>query len=241
MDPFRSLKSSVCPPGRFVGEGFKVVRRMLEFSEVEKLLLTPEWHGKFRDKIPAGAEVEIRPRAEMEEIVGFRLHQGILAMAKILPPPAEIPRGLLVAMDGISNAENVGAILRTSAAFGVEGVIVGPDTCSPWVRRAVRVSLGAPLRVPVFRRDDLGEALLGLGVPAYAAHIHGPRQEISRIQLSPPCCIVLGGEANGVSEPVRSACREVISIPMANGWDCLNVAASAAVLLYEATQRGGRE
>ena len=233
MDPFRSLKTSTVPPGCYIGEGYKVVRRMLEFSEVEKLLLTPKWHEEFKEQIPGSAEVEIRSRPELEEIVGFRMHQGILALGRIPEPPASPPDGLVVALDGIADAENVGAILRTCAAFGVDGVIVGPGTCSPWVRRAVRVSLGAPLKIPIYEAANLQETIQSLNTLAWAAHIHGERRDVTDIDLAPPCCIVLGGEADGVSKPVLEVC-ETIFIPMADGWDCLNVAASAAVLLYAA-------
>jgi tRNA G18 (ribose-2'-O)-methylase SpoU len=231
------LKTSAVPDGYFIGEGYKTVRRMLEHAKIEKILLTPEWHEEFGDRIPPDAEAQVVKKKDVEKIVGFRLHQGVLAMARIPEPPAEPPKGLVVALDGIADAENVGAILRTCAAFGVDGVLVGPGTCSPWVRRAVRVSLGAPLRVPVHATDDLAATIRSLDFPAYAAHIHGDRTTLEEAAPAPPCCLVLGGEADGVSKPVLDACRKTIYIRMAEGWDCLNVAASAAVLLYAVTMR----
>ena len=71
-------------------------------------------------------------------------------------------------------------------------------------------------------------------MPSYAAHIHGERESVLGTDLTPPCCLVLGGEADGVSTEVLDACKKVVYIPMAENWDCLNVAASAAVLLYAA-------
>ena len=225
---FDSLRESRCPPGHFVGDGLRVVKKMLERGAVTRLLCTPEWV----DRLPApeGIEVRIAPRERLDQLVGFRLHQGLMALGKI-PPAPPLGGSLLVALDDVSNAENVGAILRTCAAFGVEGVLVGPTTASPWLRRAVRVSMAAGLQVPLHFAPDLVAAVRPLN--AWAAHIHGPKRTYTEIDFRGDCCLVLGGENKGPGEPAIAACRGSIYIPMADDWDCLNVASSAAVLLAE--------
>lgn len=240
LEVFNSLRASRCPEGHFIGDGFKVVRRMLEDRAVVKVVCTPDWVKRMG--FPAGVEVRTAPRERLDRLVGFRLHQGIMALGRI-PPPRPLEGTLFLAMDGLANAENVGAVLRSCAAFGVEGVLIGPDTASPWLRRAVRVSLAAPLRIPVHAVQDLAEAVRPLN--AYAAHIHGERKDYREVDYRGRCCIVLGGEADGVSPAVLAACKGVIYIPMADGWDCLNVAASSAVLLAEVRRQrtsssGGR-
>jgi tRNA G18 (ribose-2'-O)-methylase SpoU len=232
LEIFSSLRERRCPPGHFVGDGDKVVRRMLERGVVVKLLCTPDWPGRIA--LPAGVEVITAPRERLDDLVGFRLHQGLMALGRI-PPERPLSGTLHVALDGLANAENVGAILRTCAAFGVDGVIVGPETSSPWLRRAVRVSLAAPLVVPVHFASDLAEAVRPLN--AWAAHIHGPSVDYTSVDYRRPCCLVLGGEAGGVSDRVLAACRGVVYIPMAEGWDCVNVAAGAAVLLAEVSRQ----
>jgi len=228
LEVFDSLKSGTCPPGCFIGDGSRVVSRMLRERCVLRVVCTPEWTRTM--EFPPGVEVLTAPRERLDKLVGFRLHQGLMALGKI-PPERPVRGSLLVALDGLSNAENVGAILRTCAAFGVEGVLVGPGTASPWLRRAVRVSLAAPLRVPVHFPPDLAAALRPLN--AYAAHIHGERMDYRDVDYAKDCCLVLGGEAHGVSPEAVGACRATIVIPMEGGWDCLNVASSAAVLLAE--------
>lgn len=229
---FDSLRERRCPPGHFIGDGLRVVRRMLERGAVTRILCTAEW----LEKLPAldGVEVRTAPRERLDQLVGFRLHQGIMALGRI-SPAGPLRGSLLVALDGLANAENVGAVLRCCAAFGADGVIVGPTSASPWLRRAIRVSLAAPLQVQVHSVDDLAAALRPLN--AWAAHIHGDRQDYRRIDFTRDCCIVLGGEDKGVTEPVLQACKGSITIPMAEGWDCLNVASSAAVLLAEARRQ----
>jgi len=211
---------------------------------IERILLTRTWHETFAAEIARRPEKDLRVRVasegKLKAIVGFDLHQGVMAMA-VKPPKVKLTEvlaskkaPLLLALDGLADAENVGAVVRTCAAFGVDAVIVGPGTCSPWLRRAVRTSLGGVLRVPVIETDDLAGLLKSVPqVASYAAHIHGEHQLITRVDYSGPTCIVVGGEASGVTSAVVAACRSTIFIPMAGGWDCLNVGAAAAVLLYE--------
>lgn len=232
---FDSLRERRCPEGHFLGDGLRVVRKMLEHRSAVRILCSPEWV----DRLPGleGVEVLTAPRARLHELVGFKLHQGLMALGRI--PPPRPPRGsLFVALDGLSNAENVGAVLRTCAGFGVDGVFVPPTTASPWLRRAVRVSIAAPLHTPVHFVDDLAETLRPLN--AWAAHIHGSKIDYRTMDYRGPCCLVLGGEDKGVTDAVLAACKGVIYIPMAEGWDCLNVAGSAAVLLAEARRQRER-
>ena len=234
LEIFGSLRGRQHPEGMYIGDGDKVVRRMLRTTTVERLLCTAEWAE--RVEIPPNVDVRIAPKKDLFAIVGFRLHQGIMALAKI-PPEKPITGTFHVALDGLSNAENVGAILRTCAAFGVDGVILGPGTASPWLRRAVRVALGAPLLVPVHTSTDLAATLAPLN--AWAAHIHGSKVDYRSIDCTKPVCLVLGSEPLGVTDPVLKACKGVIYIPMASEWDCLNVAASAAVLISEVRRQRG--
>jgi tRNA G18 (ribose-2'-O)-methylase SpoU len=236
-DPFRSLRASAPPLGHFIGEGPRVVRRMLERGVVVRLMLTPEWFERLAPLIPKDVAVDVRGRREMEEIVGFRLHQGVIALGRIPPKPPlpDTVRGIVVAVDGIANSENLGGILRTCAAFGIEAVLVGRGTCSPWLRRVVRASMGAPLVLPVHECADLAGTIRRLGVPALAAEPEAGAMPLYEADLSPPRIIVFGSEGFGISPAVRAVCAGTIAIPMAAGWDCINVAAAAAAILYQAT------
>jgi tRNA G18 (ribose-2'-O)-methylase SpoU len=233
---FDSLRESQCPAGYFVGDGLRVVRQMLQHRAVERIICAEEWLHRLPPEVE-GLDVRTAPRDRMDKLVGFRLHQGLMALGRI--PPPKPPRGsFFVALDGLSNAENVGAILRTCAGFGVDGVFIPPTTASPWLRRAVRVSIAAPLHVPVHAVDDLPAAIRDRN--AWAAHIHGSKVDYRKVDYRGPVCLVVGGEDKGVTDPVLAACRGVIYIPMAEGWDCLNAAGSAAVLMAEVRrQRDG--
>lgn len=229
---FGSLRDLHGSRGFFIGDGARVSGHMIRRGAAIKILCTEDRASRL--EVPDSVEILVAPRERLDEVVGFRLHQGIMAMGRI-PDPGPIRGTFHVALDRLANAENVGSVLRTCAAFGVDGLIVGPGTSSPWLRRSVRVSMAAGLRVPVHIVDDLPSTLRPLN--AWAGHIHGERRDYRSVDYREPVCLVLGSEADGVCDEVREACRGVIYIPMAGDWDCLNVASSAAVLLAEVVRQ----
>lgn len=226
---FGSLKGSACPPGHFIGDGERVVRKMLAFGAVERILCEEKWAEAL--PVPAGVDVRVVPRGTLSEIVGYRLHSGVMALGRI-PARKEVTGTFHLVLDHLANTENVGAIVRSCAAFGVDGLVVGPDSASPWSRRAVRVAMGATLAIPIHEVEDVAE-FCRAREDAYAADIHGDRHDYRDVDWRARACIVVGAEDDGVSKEVRAACKAAVYIPMEGGWDCLNAAASAAVLLAE--------
>jgi tRNA G18 (ribose-2'-O)-methylase SpoU len=183
------------------------------------------------------------------------MFQGVLAIGKI---PAVVtldqvladrtgPK-LLAAVDGLTSAENIGLLVRNCAAFGTQALIVGETSSSPYLRRAVRNSMGAIFKLPVVelkgRPRESGPTLAGTlgrlraaGVRCLAAHPHTEMKFLPQADLRGDCCLVFGSEGNGISPGVLAACDEAVAVPMANGVDSLNVAAAAAVFLYEAARQ----
>jgi len=243
--------------GIFVAEGEKVVRRLIDSDlDILSFLLTETWyealfHGGLirarRMNPPTPVKIFIAPKDLLHSIVGFSLHQGIMAVAKV---PNQIPLErlirsvskphLLVALDGLVNAENVGVVVRNSSAFGADAIIVGETSSSPYLRRAVRNSMGAVFSLPVLHVENLAETLSLLketyGTKSIAAHPHGT-SSIYGLNFKTNACIVLGHEGLGVSRKVLEACTEHAAIPMLNGTDSLNVASASAVFLYEAAKQ----
>ena len=253
LQPYRTLRRPLehQREGIFVAEGEKVVRRLLESTlDVISLLLTPEWLEVYRPALEnrAGNEqIFVAPKPIVESIVGFRLHQGIMAVAHIPKPPSlaetleqsHHPQ-LFVAVEGLTNAENLGVLVRNCAAFEVEALLVGETSSSPYLRRAVRNSMGTIFRLPVVQLSDLVGAINEMrsvhGIHVIAAHPHTDQKVLHRASFGGDCCIVFGSEGEGVSTDVLAACDESVAIPMKDGVDSLNVASASAVFLYE-TQR----
>jgi tRNA G18 (ribose-2'-O)-methylase SpoU len=265
LEPYKTLRRPIEHErnGIFVAEGEKVVRRLLTSSlEVLSVLLTPEWLEEYRPILadhPGEYSVFVASKQLVETIVGYNLHQGIMAVAKIpalLTLPQAIAKShrpaLLVAVDGLTNAENLGVLVRNCAAFGVDALLVGETSSSPYLRRAVRNSMGTVFTLPVVRLDNLVETIRDLQstyhMRVLAAHPHAERGALHEASLSGDCCIVFGSEGEGISEAVRTACDESVVIPMSRDVDSLNVASASAVFLYEVQRQrnlllgdGGRQ
>lgn len=251
LAPYRTLRRPLehYQQGIFIAEGEKVVRRLLDSGlVVVTMLMTPEWFEHFRPLAETRPlTVYLASRALCETIVGYSLHQGIMAIARI-PAPTALERLLaperedllLVALDDLEHAENVGVVARNCAAFGADGILVGETSSSPWLRRAVRNSMGAVFRMPVVPVDDLAACIAGPlrahGVVTIAAHPHETRP-LHDWQMPRRMCVVLGNEGLGVSAKILRACDERVSIPMANDIDSLNVASASAVFLAEIVRR----
>lgn len=240
--------------GVLVATNAKVVRRLLTSRfTVMSALLTPAWLEQLEPELRARPENEIivyvGEKELLETITGYQLHQGAMAVGKIPPRPdfenllAQSPRPLLLAAaEGIASAENLGAIVRGCAAFGTHFLIVGETCGSPFQRRAVSGSMGSIFEQPVVQVDHLVQTLTTLrarGVRCLAAHPRPGAKKLSAVDLSGDCCLVFGAEGPGLTTPVLAACDDAVEIPMPSHMNSLNVAAAAAVFLYEATRQRG--
>jgi tRNA G18 (ribose-2'-O)-methylase SpoU len=256
LQPYRTMRRQHehRQQGIFVAEGEKVVRRLLEsrFSVVS-VLLPEKWLRELDPLLQARPEeiqVFVAEKALLETLTGFSMYQGLLAVGRIpvMPTLAEVvarspqPR-LLAAADGLSSAENLGTLVRNCAAFSVQGLIVGETCASPFLRRAVRSSMGTLFQMPIIETASLVQALRDLrerGIRCLAAHPHAASRTLSHASLAGDCCIVLGSEGEGLSPAVLAACDEAAAIPMPETVDSLNVGSAAAVFLYEADRQRGR-
>lgn len=238
--------------GIFIAEGPKVVERLLDSHfGVVSLLVSEEWLESLRPKLETRPEPEIpvylAPKAVLNEITGFHLFQGALAIGRIPSPlalgsmlDAAPSSPLLVAAEQLTSAENMGMLVRNCAGFGAHGLIVGETCVSPYLRRAVRNSMGTLFKVPVVESGRLVDSLRALrarGIGCIAAHPHTDQVILPECDLRRGCCIVLGSEGYGISPEVLAQCDQAAAIPMAPGVDSLNVGNAGAVFLYEALRQ----
>ncbi len=257
LAPYRTMRRPVdhVHQGIFVAEGEKVVRRLLESPtfRVVSLLIPPKWlddYGFLIEKRPETIEVFVADKKVLEELIGFSMYQGVLAVGRIPPQPSlesvldNSPRPLLLlATDGLSNAANMGAVVRNCVAFGCHALIVG-ETCSPpWLRRSVRSSMGTIFDLPVIETASLVLTLRGLrnrGVHILGAHPHVDGRTLAQVNLNRDVCIVVGSEGTGLGPEVLEAGDEQAAIPMQQGVDSLNVTSATSVFLYEANRQRGK-
>ncbi|MBI3881505.1 MAG: RNA methyltransferase [Verrucomicrobia bacterium] len=239
--------------GVLVATNEKVVQRLLASRfPVVSVLLTPAWFERLEARLRARPEeirVYVGDKALLETITGYQLHQGALAVARIPPQRGfallieTTPRPLLLAaVEGIASAENLGAIVRSCAAFGVSFLIVGETCGSPFQRRAVSGSMGTIFDQPVVQVENLVATLADLrarGVRCLAAHPRPGAEKLSAVDLRGDRCLVFGAEGPGLSEAAVIACDAAVEIPMPSHMNSLNVAAATAVFLYEAARQRG--
>ena len=257
LQPFRTLRrpQEHLTRGIFIAEGEKVVRRLLDSPlTILSILVTPEWMKELEPTLSLShpsLEIYLADKELLESIVGYNLHQGIMALANVPANrsldellPGLTPPVLLVALEGLVNAENVGVIVRNCAALGVDAVISGETSSSPYLRRAVRNSMGAIFHMPVIHSANLALTLNELRerhkFSVVAAHPAGT-VSIFDCDLRGNTCIVMGNEGNGVSEAILKSGALTVSIPMENDVDSLNVANASAVFLYEARRQRDSE
>jgi tRNA G18 (ribose-2'-O)-methylase SpoU len=253
LAPYRTMRQQLEHRRQqfFIAEGEKVVRRLLESRfTVVSLLLPEKWLEVLEPLLrarPEEIQVYVAEKQVLETLTGFSMYQGLLAMGRI--PTLATLDGVLrsskrpvlfAAVDGLTSAENLGALVRNSVGFGAQGLLVGETSSSPFLRRAVRSSMGTIFQLPVVELADLPAALQELrrqNIRCIAAHPHTDRKMVSQADYTRDCCLVFGSEGYGISASVLAACDEAVAIPMSHGVDSLNVGSASAVFLYEANRQ----
>jgi tRNA G18 (ribose-2'-O)-methylase SpoU len=230
--------------GLFLAEGERTIRRALEAGYRPRAALTIErWLPGLVATLD-DAPVLVVEDDVLARTVGFRVHRGALASfeRRPLPPVEEVlaRAGRLVVLEDLADHTNVGAVFRSAAALGWDGVLLTPRCADPLYRRAVRTSMGAVFTLPWTRIDwrDGPERLRAAGVRLLALTPAPGAEAIEGVAVAPPFAVVLGSEDPGLSERWTSAADERVRIPMRAGVDSLNVAAAAAVAMYVLGPRG---
>jgi tRNA G18 (ribose-2'-O)-methylase SpoU len=248
----------------FVVEGKLALRRLLSSEyEVRSLLVDDHQLTSAGDLVAAtrrqGATVFVASRDVLATTVGFALHRGVVALAD-RPTPVDPKEALarvmatstgtplVTVLEGLNDHENIGAVFRNAAAFGVAGIFLDDSCADPLYRRAVRVSVGHVLHVPYARFTNWPEGLQDLrrvGLLIAALTPHPPDNgttplvnlsELGKLTTNTGVAILLGSEGPGLSSAALTACDVAVSIPMATGVDSLNVATAAAVAFYALTE-----
>lgn len=245
--PFRSIKERdlVGREGLFIAEGETVLRAFVRDApeRVVSLLIDPKRRDKLEDVfagLPEDVPVHFADQAVLDAIAGFHLHRGVLAVGrKPAPVPAadllaSLPeRAVVLVLCGIANHDNIGGIYRNAAAFGADAIILDAGCCDPLYRKAIRVSVGAALSVPTARLDraeDIADLLARTGFEALALS-PSASEILAHLKPAPRTAVLLGAEGPGLSPEVMARARTV-GIPMANGFDSLNVATTSGIVLH---------
>ena len=231
--------------GYFVVEGVVAIERLLDLDgwTIRSLLVLPAVADRLRPRLDARPEpltVGIADPAVLRSIVGFDLHRGALASVQRRPPqPFElVAKGdLFLVAEGVNDHENLGALYRNAAAFGVDAVVLDPTCADPFYRRSVRVSSGNVLAVPTVDIGALPAGLQRLHAEGVTTVALTPSADTDIRDLDPaaldgPIALLVGAEGPGLTADTLAAATRRVSIRMAPGVDSLNVATAAAIALH---------
>lgn len=166
------------------------------------------------------------------ELTELESASGVLALWAPPPAPAPLQRGLVLALDGVQDPGNAGAMLRTAAAAGVAQVWLSPNCADVWSPKVLRAGMGAHFLLPVVERADL-PALLTNFAGRKAVTVLDGSISLYQADLRGDLVLVMGSEGQGVSREVLALADLRLAIPMRAGLESLNVGAAAAICLYE--------
>ena len=249
-DPYRDLRFAstrehpqfgTC----FIAEGRILVEDLLRTAQAGRLKVisvaaTTAAAASLKEQLPTEAELLTAEPAALSELAGFPFHRGLMACAQVpAPPPLEdlVKAHKLLVLPRLFDSENLGLLLRSAAALGLDGVLAGPGP-GQWTRRTVRVSMGAVWRIPVWRVDEPWALLAEwqaheAGAEVVAAALTPAAEDARFWQPSSRCALVMGPEDTGLDAVQLARCTRSVAISMASGMDSLNVAAAGAILMFQ--------
>jgi len=220
--------------GLFAAEGPKLLAEAVKWRAVlDTVVAAPE---TALPPLEGVRRVETPPEV-LESLADTRSPQGVVFTCALPDTalPDKLAKGRYLVLDGVQDPGNLGAVWRTADALGAAGLLLTGPCADPFSPKAVRATMGACFRLPVWRGEpDRIKALLDKsGVPLYATALREDTEDVRSVDLS-QAALVIGSEGRGVSERMLSLCEKTLKIPMEAKCESLNAAIAAAIVLWEA-------
>jgi len=241
LEIYSSLRESAFrEDGSFIADSPKVVNLVLESGvEIKSILATQEYYDEFslllKDKnIP---KKYLTTKDEMKKIVGHKIHHNCM-MHGIRPRDITIEdlSDEVLLLDGITSAENVGSIVRSCAALGVNSLVIANETPHPFNRRALRVSMGYSTLIKTHMHKDIKKSIQEFqakGYRVFAAEVAENATPLSLVKTPGKWVLVMGHEGRGIADDILSLCDEIVSIEMQAGVKSFNVGVAASLMMYK--------
>ncbi|UNE53538.1 TrmH family RNA methyltransferase [Bartonella machadoae] len=229
---------------KFIAEGKVILSALLhskEFFALSLLMVTERLPGlmPLLEETQPTCPIYCVPQKVMDNIVGFHVHRGILGIGKRKTLPSlqqflqDLPEeALILVLCGISNHDNMGAIFRNAAAFASNGIIIDKTSCDPLYRKSIRVSAGAALKVPYTQGADIHNILETLYDTDFHTYALSPSAQCSlkQAKTAKRTALILGTEGDGLPTDILQRSK-TLRIPMAHGFDSLNVSTATGIAL----------
>lgn len=230
--------------GMFIAESPKVIERALDagYEPVSCLMEKRHIEGEGKPILDRISDVPVYCAESdvLTQLTGFKLTRGMLCAMRrrVLPSVRELceNKSRVVILDRVMNPTNVGAIIRSAAALGMDAVLLTPGCSDPLYRRAARVSMGTVFQIEwTFLTDDSLDEIKALGFKTVAMALKDNSLSIDDPRLTDEkrLAVIMGTEGDGLSDSTIEGCDFTVKIPMYHGVDSLNVAAASAVAFYQ--------
>lgn len=230
--------------GEFVAEGVRLCEdALLSGCEIISLVVSDsaaEHYTEIISQLEAKAlSSTVVPDALFSKLSDTKSPQGVLCVIKALDNPTLFDKikdnGKFLALDNIQDPSNLGTILRTAEAVGIDGVIMSSDCCDIYSPKVVRGSMGAVFRLPYTVVDSIAEFLVEHSeIESYAAVVTLDAEKISDIDFNNKLsCVVIGNEGNGLKQSTIDACDHSFTIPMKGRAESLNASVAAGIIMWE--------
>jgi TrmH family RNA methyltransferase len=223
--------------GLFVLEGLRICYDAFENGiDFKKLIVSVTAKEKYYDDIlkfsSKADELYCIPDSLFNKISDTKSPQGIIAVCEIPQNKTTLDvKGRYIALENIQDPSNLGAISRTAEALGVSGLIIAGG-CDAFAPKSLRASMGTLLRMPIFKIDSISE-IKSFGLTTYACVVDKDAKKITETEFQDGSVVVIGNEANGITEETKSICDYNITIPMNGKAESLNAAVAASIAMWE--------
>ncbi len=229
--------------GLFVVEGVRLAREAVASGLPARLVLYTDHldergRGLVNSLARLGAEVEPVTPAVMAACSDTQTPPGLLAVLPIPNPPLPDALTLALIADGLADPGNLGALLRTALAAGVQAVFLTESSVDAYNPKVVRGAMGAHLRLPIIQAEAQAIPARLTGLSLWLAEA-GAGSRYDQVDWRRPSALIIGGEAGGASPALRQSVAGRVCIPMQAGSESLNAAVAAAVILFEAARQRG--
>ena len=246
VSDYSLLKSKQENPSLFIADHEKSVIRLLNSNlQIKSLYSTIKYIKKYNNLINNKLDsnnIYYSEPSVFEKTIGFSVHQGMMAVGYTPEMNSYLKlNSQIILCNSLVDTQNLGSIIRTCGAFGIDSIILDDKCVSPYLRRSIRVSMGNLFFMNFYRSvniikelymyKDIGYKIIGLSLPTKHNDNQHRYFKIGEFKFPDKYILILGNESNGIGEVLKRECNYFIYIPMYSGVDSLNVSHSLAVAL----------
>lgn len=237
---YSSLRKDSLEEGLFVAESLKVINKLIE-SEYELVsLLVSESFRSDNESFLEELDYQIISDDVSEQMTGKKYHKGIMAIGRMKPfSKLSDFEGPILVLNGLTSPENVGAMMRNAAGFGIKNIVFDSKTCHPFLKRCIRVGMGNTFFLNFYKSNNLYSdlnTLKSLGFKVFGTANEANSKDLPGFKFPKKSALIIGSEGDGMDEEIKACSDVLLKIPMVEDVQHFNAACASAVFLYELSQ-----